>query len=370
MHAVQQVERYLGYLEQDPNNTNLLLDIIESYRLLGDKQQAQIHLNQLKELAPNLSLVPEGLLALTFGELEHAIELFQLALQEQDSEVTRYNLSFSYFANHDLDKAYDALMPVIQQEAPLSQAYPLMARILHHQNKLEEAIQLLTTKAPQSPDTDGLLALLYFDSLNEEKALFHAQQALANQPQNYEALCVMTYLKLGQQQCSSDEIKQLIQQVPNDGRFYAALGNAQMLELDMANAEQSLTVASQLMPHFAGNWLSLGWCQLIQDNLEGAKLSFEKALELDKTFAEPHGGLAILAVLNDQRDEAQHLIKLALKLDDSSHLAMLAQALYHNAIDPNQAKAYYEKAIQSMATAAGLPLPKKVQEHLLSKTIH
>ena len=71
----------------------------------------------------------------------------------------------------------------------------------------------------------------------------------------------------------------------------------------------------------------MAWNQIVTNNIAGAKASFLIALELDRNFAETHGGLAVIAVLEGRHQEAEQEIKVALKLDPQCFSALYARTL-------------------------------------------
>jgi Flp pilus assembly protein TadD len=71
----------------------------------------------------------------------------------------------------------------------------------------------------------------------------------------------------------------------------------------------------------------LGWIHIMRGNVLAAQLAFQRALAVDRTFGESHGGLAVIAVLQGQELNARTSIKRALRLDPQSMSAQYAQML-------------------------------------------
>ena len=67
--------------------------------------------------------------------------------------------------------------------------------------------------------------------------------------------------------------------------------------------------------------------QILQNDLDGAKRSFEEALALDRTFGETHGGLAVVAVMSGKGVAAQPMVRRGLGLNPQSFSAQFAQSL-------------------------------------------
>ncbi|HSW18711.1 MAG TPA: tetratricopeptide repeat protein, partial [Ramlibacter sp.] len=90
-------------------------------------------------------------------------------------------------------------------------------------------------------------------------------------------------------------------------------------------------------PSHIGTWHGLGWTQLLLQDLDGARASFETALELDRNFAENHGGLAVILALQKQAQAAREHIELAQRLDRANLSSRYAQALLSGEAQDTQA---------------------------------
>ena len=62
----------------------------------------------------------------------------------------------------------------------------------------------------------------------------------------------------------------------SDGRSWAGLGMASLLNNDLAEAKQQLERAAAKMPTHIGTLHALGWCQILRRELPGAQDSFGK----------------------------------------------------------------------------------------------
>jgi Flp pilus assembly protein TadD len=61
--------------------------------------------------------------------------------------------------------------------------------------------------------------------------------------------------------------------------------------------------------------------------LDAAQAAFERALGLDRNFAETHAGLASVAAIRGQRAEAERLIEVAQRLDPKCLSAQFARSV-------------------------------------------
>ena len=106
------------------------------------------------------------------------------------------------------------------------------------------------------------------------------------------------------------------------------------------------------------------------DDLYKAKQSFNNALNQQDDFAEAYGGLAIIEILAENLAAGMEYIEKALTIDNNSHLATLAQALYYNHSDSEKAQFFFQKAIKDMAENAGLHINTQWIEQHAPKHIH
>jgi len=95
---------------------------------------------------------------------------------------------------------------------------------------------------------------------------------------------------------------------------------ADLLAGDLPTALAYFDNALATMPGHIGTWHGKAWAQLLSSDLPGAQRSFTSALDLDRNFAESHGGLAVALAL-------QH-IERALRLDAFNLSGRHAQAIF------------------------------------------
>ena len=106
------------------------------------------------------------------------------------------------------------------------------------------------------------------------------------------------------------------------------------------------------MPGHIGTWHALGWCHIAGQRLAEARACFERALALDRNFAESHGGLGIVSAMEGERDAAAESVERALRLDPKCLSARYAQALLSGEIRDSQSfQRMAERCCRDRATA-------------------
>jgi tetratricopeptide (TPR) repeat protein len=337
--AFDQLNRHLYYLTQDENNLSLLVKISDLYIELDDLDAAQAYLNKASAINRIACLGHQGLLHLNQGQLTQAQESFTEALSYEDTPELRYNLGLTHFISSDLNNAAKILSPIITDEQ-YPEAKLLMARVFHGQNDLENAFIIINELLELEPDDAealGLLTLLHFDMGENELAAQTAQHTLDLDPDNYDAQLIDIMLRLPIQDVDVEEIEYLMHINPNDCRLWFALGSMQMSQGTLDLAAQSFKKAIEIFPEFYDCHIALGWCFLLQDNLEEALNTYQLASELVSELADSWGGLALVYTLKEDFIKAEQFIQESRTRDSECFLAEIAESIYFNATNP-QAK--------------------------------
>ena len=123
-------------------------------------------------------------------------------------------------------------------------------------------------------------------------------------------------------------------------------------EADAAPAD--IDRGAELFGTHLGSWIAAGWAHFIAGDHAAARARFERALALDPTFAESHGGLAVIDVAEGKLKQASERTKVALRLDRECYGAALARSLLaSSAGNPARAKAILDQALVTPVDASG-----------------
>ena len=262
---------------------------------------------------------------------------WQIALQTdpQDTQGLLLATAESAFrAGHD-ETVCTILQPLMQTDGASRKALPLLLRSMHRQGHINAALALFEslvasmTAAKNADAIDdhayGVASLLAVDANRMDLASLWSQQALSGLPEQREALVAGATAALAEQKLAQAKLlsEQAVQRYPQEGRAWSVAGVTSMMEHKFEEARNQLRKATELMPRHIGSWHALGWCEL-QNDLSAARIAFEKALALDHNFADSHGALAIVLLMQDHPTEAKAHITRALKLDPNSLTAKYA----------------------------------------------
>jgi tetratricopeptide (TPR) repeat protein len=234
------------------------------------------------------------------------------------------------------------------------------ARSLHHLGRRAEAIDALQAHPEVMADdaeANGVLGLLLYDEGRAQEAREHVDAALAREPTQIEALLTLASMQsdaldLEAARASFDAI---VRAEPNCGRAWLGLALLNLRELRFEPARRDATEAAIHLSEHIGTWHVLAWANILFGDLDGAKAALEKALGVDRNFAETHGGLAVVAALQGREPDAQGFMRRALRLHPQSLAAKLAEVvLVRRAGRDAEAKRLLESLLSQ-------PLPGRVR---------
>jgi tetratricopeptide (TPR) repeat protein len=350
-----QQARYQQFLQHDPDNLQLLGDLAELNLKLGEFDAARELLQRGLAKNPDDNSLQFRLASvhIAANEGEQALTILQRLLDEGlDMPAVRYNLAYAALISGQPELTRESLEPIVGSDevpdAPL-----LLARAWHHLGDVDQAItqaQAALTKQPNNPEILGMLGLLHFDASKHTEAKKWAEQALKLKPDNHEALITLGSVALDEQDIETAEqhFDLAGSRYTRSGRALAGVGLVHMARMDLPNAIIELKRSTEYMPGYIGTWHALAWAQILTGDLNGAEQSLNSAMALDRNFGETHGGLAVIAAMRGNQEEAERSAKIGLRLDPNSFSARFAQSLLTAAGgDPAKAQKMIEEILKS-----------------------
>jgi tetratricopeptide (TPR) repeat protein len=224
-HLEQEVKVHSG----QPQNFYFLADAYLKLGRVEDARQAIAQLDQLSQ-GDFRTLVEVGVLLARHHLYEEAITRFQQALQSNpNSDDVWYNLADAYFRRRDYADALTAAQRVSPQGQKETSYLALLADILAHLGRTEEAIKLWRQDVAENPDQVEAylsLALVYLHSGNTSGARETLQQGLARTPDAGELLWGMGVLSVmeGQTEKAEQYLEKSVDLLPEWPGSYSALG--------------------------------------------------------------------------------------------------------------------------------------------------
>jgi len=351
--AAKQLEVLLGYLEHDPANAELRTDAAEAALDAGDPGRAASLLQGV--LAPSMPRATNvaGLAALRLGRFEDAAAAFgALAASGGQDPAVRFNLAWCRTKLGDLD---GALALLDARVTALPQAAMLQVQVLHAAGRLDEAVERARAHLEAHPDHAGLNAAISVLAVDVEDAELAATTA-AKAGDHPDALATLGTLALGDDRASSalDYFDRALEANRHSPRAWIGRGLARLMTGAQDMAPSDIDRGAELFATHVGSWIAAGWAHYVAGDRPAARARFETAMALDPTFAETHGGLAVIDIADGRLAEAAERTKVALRLDRECFGAALARSLLTSAGgDPVRGAAILERAMNTPIDSGG-----------------
>lgn len=321
--------RLLGYLEIDPANRALLGDAAKA--ALAARRPGVVHdlLNRYEAIAP----LPSGLLnlrgmaALAEDRFEDAAPLFEHLLSAAPGDpVLRFNLAYARSMLGDYQAVIDLIDDEVAAAAP--RAVALKTHALHVLGDTETAVAWGRPFAEALDGDADLMSALSVAALDNEDidlARAYAEKAGAT----HEGLSTLGLLALGDQDLAQSTalFDQALEVFPDSARALMGKGLTLMLAEQPDKAAPLIDRSAEIFVDHLGTWITAGWAYFAKGDMATARQRFEHALALDDTFAESHGALAVLDIVEGNIDSARRRADVALKLDRECLSAALARSL-------------------------------------------
>lgn len=349
--ALDRLQRLEAFLATDPDNRALLADVIDQALAAGATARAEQHVQAgLSRFPDDPSLQGrQGHVLLAQQRWSDAADYFEVLLQRFPDIHLAYNLAYASQRCARHTQAVAALQPYADQlEAPAAAA---LLRSLHHLGELAAA-RTVIAQQEQSGRVDAdfyaAASAVCFDANALEDAERLCQAAAAGDAPPIEALVIGGSVALARTDTGAARalLQQAIERNPREGRAWASLGLASLLDHDLAQATAQLTQAAALLPGHLGTLNVLGWCKVFARDLTSAEAVFREALEVDRNLADSHGGLAVVQALQGLRAEAEASIERALGLDEASLSARYAQMVLSGVTsDPEKFQALAQRLL-------------------------
>lgn len=364
--------RLTRFLTQDPSNLSLRSQAIASAFAVGAWDEAEALLEEGFIQAPdNAELhAHAGYLALRNQQYPDAQSHFEQALANGLALLQiRYNLAFAQFQQGLHQESLNNLKTIAAEDGMTHDMHLLHARCLHHLGQREAAIEVLQKLASDKPEAEGLLALLLHELDRSEDALAAANRALANDPNQLEALLARasTLIEQDQYGAARHDLEFATQQHPHCGRAWSGLAQLDFRDFNFDRAQLALEKAVVQMPNHIGTWHLLAWLFIMKGDVAQAKTAFQRSYEIDRNFGETHGGLAVIAALEGQPKLADEYIKRAKRLNPNGFAAQYAaMVLLEKQGKAAEAKALFTRVMETthpdLGSAPGLLVARRLEE--------
>jgi tetratricopeptide (TPR) repeat protein len=355
------LSRLLQYLQMDPNNPSLRVDVIETCFTMGRVQHALDLANEGLRNAPGVVQLmnAKARALMSLGLHAEAVPLLKELLEVRSDANVAFSLSYAQAQLGEPTAAHETLAPyVTARPAAFVGAWWISCQ--HRLGELAGAIKFAHAHEARCADHAGFLgaaSLAYFDGEEFDDAERASTAALVLDPAMVEALVVQASFALGRADAimAQSLFGQALALRANDGRCLSGMGMAKLLAGDAAGAQSVLRNAVVVMPLHIGTWHALAWASLALHSLEDASAAVHAALNLDRTIAESHGALAVVAAVSGQLEDAEDAIERARRLDpDVISAQYAAMVLNGDVADKQKVTALARRVMLSRRFAAGV----------------
>ena len=319
------LERLLSFLAQDPQNAALRAD---TAGLALDERQFELASALLEDVGTSPVLLNlKGVAALGAERFDEAAAAFEeLRAGGEDNPAIRFNLAWAKAMLGDFAEAEALLDDEAIAASPRGPA--LKVEALHHLDRYDEGLEQGERLAELYPDDQplmGALATLAMDAGDAALARDYALRA-GDTPEGLAARGTLM-LEDGDPADALDLFDRAIDQKPMSARAWIGRGLGLLSQERSNEAAAALEKGAQLFGDHLGSWIAAGWAYFTQQDYGKARSCFEHARDLDPNFAESHGGLAVLDILEGQLESAGRQCEIALRLDRSSLGGALAKSM-------------------------------------------
>lgn len=375
-NANARLQKLKDYLAGDPDNINLIHDVIDLSLATSAPEETQSLLAHARALAPAhpRTLFQQAQCSMSQHRFMEAEQVLVSLYQEYpDNQGVSYNLALCRVMQGKYQEAEPVLSSLHALQGRFLQGDLLYLRTLHHLGDSNKALLLAeqTVNAhPEDPDALGIYSLLLMDTSQGETAVPFARKAIELKPENLEALSTLGAhaLENFDIEDAKRHFETALKVQPQDGRSWMGRGLAALIDQDVELGEACLEKALGYMPAHLGTWNALAWVRIMKGSIASAEQTIDAAMERDRTFSENHGTLAVIQILQGKRDMAKESIRRALKLDKQCFSANFAQVLL---LDPESDQVRIQKRIQTLIRApivvGGTTIEKSFQNYMRRK---
>ena len=323
LSAIQEkIARYKTFAEADPNNPELWFTLGELYHKSANFSEALTSFDRVLSILPDnaVALSNKGMVFISQHQFHDAEKLFSNLLRANPNDpALLFNNGLAIYHQERFADAYHYFCAAKDAGAAASACYPYMVRTQHHMGNLATAIQHCEEWISETGNNEskGYLALLEMDNHNKDKARQIAQAVLLNDPDNVEASIVAASYEVEDQDIEKAAalFDHALEVRPNQPRAMFGKGLTHLYNGNHAEAIRLIRAAAEAMPKDTGARVALGWAQITSQDFQGAEKTFREIIDIDRNFAEGHGGLAYVLAMQQKIDLANQSIKTATWLD-------------------------------------------------------
>lgn len=323
------LDQLLDFLELDPQNPSLLLDCANAAIEEKKIEKASELFSTLNSIEPlkGQAANTAGIALMRTGQFDAASDIFNSLLDDNPDDLNiQFNLAWAASLSGDNEKATELLNQNMIET--IAQAAMLKLQITHDNGDFDKAALLARDYLVLHNQYAPLLAAISTLAMDIED-IDLARESAHKAGDIPEAMTTLATLCLGDQDNeTAREMFQKVLQVQNKSpRAWVGLGLSSLAMGDSASAGPEIDKGAEIFENHLGSWIAAGWAYFIAKDYLSARERFERAFSYDPNFAESHGSLAVMDVIDNDIESAKRRITVALKLDRQCFSAAYAKML-------------------------------------------
>lgn len=314
-------------------------------------QRARAACRRIQRVARDsaISHVCQARAFLAWNRSGRAFEHLEAALQQAPNDYEALlALGDAHRLRAAVSEAESAYRQAIQARSAASEPHLGLGQLYAQAHRRDDALRALRRAhelAPDDPDVDYQLGRL----LSGQEAVTHFRDAVANRPgwSSARAELADTLLALGQTEAAIAEYRAAISRDRHLAHARAGLGRALIAAGNLADAEETLDRALEMVPNDAGSTMALADVYAGTDRIEEAYEQYRRAADLDARDPEPLVRAGRLAISQQRPVLGVGFLQrvLAAHGDYAPALALMGDVM-RGRNRATQAREFYQRALR------------------------
>jgi tetratricopeptide (TPR) repeat protein len=330
----ESIARHERYHASDPSNAMLLRTLGDLYHQSGQFDKALDAYERTRALNPgdrSLRSRVAGVF-LSQNRLEDAeLALRALLAEGSDDAALHHMLGICLYHREQYAGAIAELRAARERGLADPDGLHYLAYALHRTGAMQEALEVVDAwlKLAPAASTAGYRALVQMEGGDMEGAVQFAGQVVAHAPDEPSANLVLGIWSIEKQDIDDarNRFERLSATDPDNARAWVGLALTQLYLQQHAASIASFERALEIVPDNVGTIVALAWTHFTNRDVAAAERTFRQAIAVERNFGEAHGGLALVLVWQNRREEARREITLARRLDPRGFGLAYAQSV-------------------------------------------
>ncbi len=330
----ESIARHERYHAADPSNPRLLRTLGDLYHQNGQFEKALEAYQRSQALAPEDRTL-RGRVAgvyLSLNRIEDAEREWRALLAEgADDAALHHNLGVCLYHREQYPEAIVELRAARERGLADPDSLRYLAYALHRTGGMQEALAVCDAwlKLAPSAATAGYRALVQMDGGDMAAAVESAGLVVGDAPEEPSANLVLGIFSIEKQDIDDATMRfeRLTLAEPDNARAWVGLALTHLYAQRHSEAIASFERALVLMPDNVGTIVALAWTHFTNRDVAAAERTFRRAIAVERNFGEAHGGLALVLVWQNRREEARREITFARRLDPHGFGLAYAQSV-------------------------------------------